>query len=156
MLDAVAFSQALPEIARAERVADLGTGAGFPGLPIAILNPHVEVRLVDSRRKRHHFQRAAKRALLLDNVIPLLGRSDQIEAVPSEVVVAQAMAEPEVALPLMAEWAGPAATLALPASETAGPPIAPAGWTAPELREYVVPVAQRKRRIWVLERASRV
>ena len=68
VLDAVALSVCLPELSGAKRLADLGTGAGFPGLPIAILNPHLQVHLVDSRLKRNHFQKAVRRELELANV----------------------------------------------------------------------------------------
>lgn len=152
ILDAAALAAAVPEIAEASALSDLGTGAGFPGLPLAILYPKVQVHLVDSRKKRNHFQREARRRLALENVHPILGRVEQVERTPSDVVIAQAMAEPERALALMAPWAGPTGTLVLPASEHATPPASPTGWRAPERREYVVPLVETERRIWLIRR----
>lgn len=50
-----------------ERVADLGTGAGVPGLPLAILRPDVHVTLVERVAKKVAFLRAAVDALGLSN-----------------------------------------------------------------------------------------
>ena len=77
VVESVALCGALPEV---ESLVDLGSGAGFPGLPIAILRPECHVRLVDSRRRRHHFQREATRALGLDNVDLVLGRAEEVQA----------------------------------------------------------------------------
>ena len=59
VLDAVALEPLLPA---ASRVADLGSGAGFPGLPLAVLREDTAFVLVESRERRHHFQRAEDRA----------------------------------------------------------------------------------------------
>lgn len=45
----------LKEIPKNAKVADIGTGAGFPGLPIKILRPDIEVALIDSLNKRIKF-----------------------------------------------------------------------------------------------------
>lgn len=152
VLDAIALAKVLPELAGARSLADLGTGAGFPGLPLAILHPHLEVRLVEARQKRNHFQRAARRALDLDHVRPILGRSDRVQALASEVVIAQAMAQPDRAIELMAQWAAPRALLALPASDAGAAPRPPSGFSAARLRSYEVPLTGVRRRLWVLTR----
>jgi len=149
ILDAAALAAVLPELAGSSDIADLGTGAGFPGLPLAILVQDARFHLVDSRKKRNHFQREARRRLALHNVAPILGRSDEVDQVPCDLVVAQAMAEPDRALELMSQWACPTGILALPASEAADPPKPPAGFQAPDLRTYVVPVSGTHRRVWV-------
>lgn len=152
VLDAAALAAVLPELGQAERVADLGTGAGFPGLPLAILFQDVEFRLIDSRKKRNHFQREVRRRLGLRNVHPVLGRSNEVERHPCDLVLAQAMAQPSEALIRMAEWAGPGAVLALPGSDASTPPAVPDGYRSPELRRYRVPETETERRLWLVSR----
>lgn len=149
VLDAAAMARALPELQAATTLADLGSGAGFPGLPFAILNPHLRVYLVDSRLKRHHFRREARRHLGLDHVVSVLGRSDEVQAEACDIVVAQAMTSPQAALSLMAQWAHPRSLLVLPGSENAIQPECPPGIGNIELREYQVPPTGTCRKIWL-------
>lgn len=51
-----------------QTIADIGTGAGFPGLPLAIANPHRHFTLVDSTAKKAKFVEHAAAALQLTNV----------------------------------------------------------------------------------------
>ena len=149
VLDAAALSKTLPELDTASRLADLGSGVGFPGLPIAILRPDLEVALVESRLKRHHLQREARRQLHLTRVISVLGRSDEVELLPSDVVVAQAMTQPSKALELMRPWARPGGLVALPASEESDRLTLPVGFEELSLRHYQVPETGRVRKLWV-------
>jgi len=151
VLDAAALSRQLPELDRAERLADLGSGVGFPGLPIAILRPHLEVALVESRQKRHHLQREARRRLGLARALPIHGRSDEVEIQPSDVVVAQAMTQPERALDLMRPWTRAGGIVVLPTSESAIRPALPDGYDDLGVREYEVPVIHRRRRLWIAQ-----
>lgn len=59
-------------------VIDIGTGAGFPGLPVAIAQPHWTVTLLDSTRKKMMFIEQLLPALQLTNVKPLVGRVEAI------------------------------------------------------------------------------
>lgn len=149
VLDAAALVACLPEISEAQSLADLGTGAGFPGLPISILQPRLQVVLVDSRKKRNHFQREVRRRLSLAHVTPLLGRAEEIPVRSSQIVIAQAMTQPDLALQLMHPWAEIGGLVVLPASEAAVQPVPPQGIAAPELREYQVPESGTLRKLWV-------
>lgn len=73
--DSILFHQAL-DLKPGSRVIDLGTGAGFPGLVLAILNPSVDFTLVDSVGKKVRFLQEVISALSLDNVTALQGRAE--------------------------------------------------------------------------------
>lgn len=55
---------------------DIGTGAGFPGIPIKIAFPHIKVVLLDSLNKRIKFLNEVVEKLNLDNVETLHGRAE--------------------------------------------------------------------------------
>ena len=61
-------SLAIVPYVRGETLADLGSGAGLPGIPLAIFAPQRQVTLVDSNGKKTRFLRAAVRELGLANV----------------------------------------------------------------------------------------
>jgi len=149
VLDAAALCAVVPELASLTSLADLGSGAGFPGLPIAILNPHLDVYLVDSRLKRNHFQREARRRVHAPRVHPVLGRSDEVEAVPCDAVIAQAMTQPEKAFELMIPWVKPGGLVLLPASSGTDEPTTPPEVASLERRSYVVPTTGIRRLLWV-------
>ena len=58
---------------------DVGTGAGFPGLPLAIIKPEMEVTLVDGAGKKIRFIRHVARTLKLENIHPLHQRAEQMD-----------------------------------------------------------------------------
>jgi 16S rRNA (guanine527-N7)-methyltransferase len=147
ILDAVALSQALPE--EPGSLADLGSGAGFPGLPLAVLWPGTRVTLIESRERRVHFQRAAIRALEVRNVRALWGRSDQITREPQDLVIAQALAAPDRALQLLVPWSRPGGLLALPGAEQPPAPAEHPDVTALGVQRYRVPCGGPERTLWL-------
>lgn len=58
------------------RLIDVGTGAGFPGMPLAIARPDLRVTLLDSQRKRCDFLQAAADEIKLQNVTVLHARAE--------------------------------------------------------------------------------
>lgn len=66
----------LLETEKAESVIDLGSGAGFPGLPIALLRPKARVVLIESNGKKTAFLNEVVRALKLENVTVFKGRAE--------------------------------------------------------------------------------
>lgn len=63
-------------IRKAKAIIDVGTGAGFPGLPIAIMNPNVKVTLLDSLNKRINFLNLVVKELGLKNVTTIHSRAE--------------------------------------------------------------------------------
>ena len=59
-----------------KKLIDIGTGAGFPGIPLKILYPHLQVTLLDSLNKRINFLRQVVNELGLENVELLHGRAE--------------------------------------------------------------------------------
>jgi 16S rRNA (guanine527-N7)-methyltransferase len=68
-------------------VIDVGSGAGFPGLPITIWAPHIHLTLIDSNQKKVAFLREVVRALTLTNVDVFAGRAADFPARASTVTV---------------------------------------------------------------------
>ncbi len=72
-------------------VVDLGTGGGFPGIPLAILYPEVQFFLVDSIGKKIKVVEAVKEDLGLTNVRVVWGRVEQLD-VKANLIVTRAVA----------------------------------------------------------------
>lgn len=58
-------------------LADLGSGAGFPGLPIKLVLPQLQVTLIESQNKKATFLKEVARQLKLDGVEVFSGRAEQ-------------------------------------------------------------------------------
>jgi 16S rRNA (guanine527-N7)-methyltransferase len=100
------------------RVADLGSGAGFPGLPIKLWAPHIALTLIESNHKKATFLREVTRALTLTDVNILNIRAqDLIEDLPTtglfDVVTLRAVERFEDTLPTAATLLAPSGRLAL-------------------------------------------
>ncbi len=73
-------SLAVMPFIQGHRVADIGTGAGLPGIPLAIFSPDVEFTLVDSNSKKTRFVQQAILELKLKNVKVIYSRVENIQA----------------------------------------------------------------------------
>ena len=60
----------------AKRIIDIGTGAGFPGIPIKVIKPEIEVVLLDSLNKRVNFLNEVINELNLKNITAIHGRAE--------------------------------------------------------------------------------
>ena len=90
-LDSILYLKALEEIAsprhagarndRREvlKIADAGTGAGFPGIPIKIIKPELDMTLIESSRKKSIFLRHIIRILKLNGISVLNNRIESLE-----------------------------------------------------------------------------
>jgi 16S rRNA (guanine527-N7)-methyltransferase len=92
-------------LGKAERIADLGSGAGFPGLALAVALPGAEVSLIESQRRRCEFLERVCSAAGIENARVVWTRAEEWHAGASrnDVVVARALAPQTVVL----EYAAP-------------------------------------------------
>lgn len=84
----------LPHLGAAASVVDVGTGPGFPGIPLAIARPDIRVTLLDSSHKKCTFLEQARTQLGLANVEVVCERVEQWKpAQRYDAVVSRAFAE---------------------------------------------------------------
>ena len=80
---------------------DVGSGAGFPGIPLAIVEPSLKITLLESNGKRISFLKEVKRVLSLDNVEIIQGRAEELGAREKfDFVTARAVKELNILLEL--------------------------------------------------------
>ncbi|WP_019851601.1 16S rRNA (guanine(527)-N(7))-methyltransferase RsmG [Desulfitobacterium sp. PCE1] len=101
-------SLALVSFIQGNKLADIGTGAGFPGIPLKILLPEVEVYLVDSLAKRLDFLEVVIEELELKKVKTIHARAEDFARDPKyretfDCVTSRAVAR----LPVLLEYAVP-------------------------------------------------
>lgn len=143
----------LPFVKDSKRLLDIGSGAGFPGIPLKIAAPQLEVTLLDSVEKKVHFMRHIIRTLGLKGIEATYGRAEDpkiIERYGSlfDCVISRAFAELgkllELSLPFVAKGGsiiaikGPAFDREL--EEARGV----RGVEGPEIHEIKVPFEDRK------------
>jgi 16S rRNA (guanine527-N7)-methyltransferase len=138
-------------------VADVGTGAGFPGLPLAIVQTQRQFTLIDAVDKKLRFIDHMVRELGLSNVQSRHARVEQMQAVAAfDTVIARAFAP----LPRLVEWVAPLCNEATrviamkgqwPEPREAGP--LPQGWSIQKVEAVKVPGLDAARHLIVLQRA---
>jgi 16S rRNA (guanine527-N7)-methyltransferase len=144
LLDSLAVN---PEL-QGTMIADVGTGAGFPGLPLAVLNPERRFTLIDSAGKKIRFVSHVAHALGLTNVEALHVRVESLRPEnPFDTVVTRAFAPLPEMLEKVAPLCGPAThVLAMkgkwPREEIAAIPV---GWRVVRSRDLVVPGLKESR-----------
>jgi 16S rRNA (guanine527-N7)-methyltransferase len=96
------------------RVADLGSGAGLPGLPIKLWAPHIALTLIESNHKKATFLREVARTLILTDVNVHAGRAETLATQSSfDLVTLRAVERFADILPIAARLLTPAGRLAL-------------------------------------------
>ena len=152
LLDSLA---ALPYL-DAARLADVGSGAGLPGIPIAILRPGLPVVLVESSGKKARFLRTAQRELGLGNVTVVETRIERWQPEPGpDSVVARALAPLPELCALVQPWlpgSGRLYALKGPKAEQELEALPP-GFELERSHRLVVPGLDAERWLHVLHRA---
>jgi 16S rRNA (guanine527-N7)-methyltransferase len=119
-LDALACAALItPEVGR---VLDLGSGAGFPGIPLALVRPEVAFTLIEASRKKTSFLRHIVRTLGLANATVVLGRAELLDGGASlagafDLALARAVAPPAEQARLVRPYLVPAGVFLLQAGE---------------------------------------
>ena len=148
-------SLAMHPFAKAGTLADLGTGPGLPGIPLAIAHPALQVTLVESNGKKARFLREAVRTLQLSNARVAESRIEALDLPAAfDAITARALAT----LPLILELGGhllkPRGRLlamkgALPTDEIAA---LPPGWRVERIEPLDVPGLSAERHLVVVTR----
>lgn len=101
LADSLLFAAGWDHPTPPDRLADLGSGAGLPGIPLAVLWPETRVHLVERKGRRMDLLRRAARLLSLENVSLEAGDADRLE-LNVEMVVVRAVGP----LHKVREWVG--------------------------------------------------
>jgi 16S rRNA (guanine527-N7)-methyltransferase len=133
-----------------ERILDVGTGAGFPGLPLAIVNPSRQFTLLDSTAKKLKFIEHVAALLELPNVQTVHTRAENFRpAQRFDIVLSRAVGPVEQ----FVKWAGHLVVgggrlLAMkgrdPAAEVAN---LPSGWKLAAVHRLIVPALDEERHL---------
>jgi 16S rRNA (guanine527-N7)-methyltransferase len=94
-------------------VLDIGSGAGFPGLPLKLWAPAISLTLVESNHKKAAFLREVIRALTLTYVNVITDRAETLADTPADVVTLRAVERFDAILPIAARLVSPSGRLAL-------------------------------------------
>ena len=103
---------------------DLGSGAGFPGLPLAIARPNARLTLVESRRRRIEWLERCISDLNLSNCSVIGARVENAAGMDARVITARAFAPFAKLLRLSARFSTPATVWLLPKGRSAAQELA--------------------------------
>jgi 16S rRNA (guanine527-N7)-methyltransferase len=153
----------LPLLREARRIADLGSGAGLPGLVLAAALPEARVVLVESVRRKAQWLEATVERMGLGNVEVRALRAEELPRGGFDAVTARALA----ALPVLCEYAAPLLEpggvlvawkgAVEPAEEADGRAAAPLlGLSEPEVVAVTPYEGSRNRTLWVFRRIGEV
>lgn len=92
---------------------DLGSGAGFPGLPMKIWSPQTKITLIESSHKKAAFLREVIRTLTLKDIDVFPGRAEGFPPASAELVTLRAVERFDEILPIAAALLAPKGRLAL-------------------------------------------
>ena len=147
LLDSLAMQ---PFVRGLRTLADLGTGPGLPGIPLAIATPGLQVTLVESNGKKARFLREAVRQLGLGNVQVAESRIEAFRpGTHFDAITARALATLPLILELGGHLPGPAGRLLAMKGVVPDEEIAtlPAGWRLAAVHPLRVPGLDAERHL---------
>ena len=147
LLDSLAMHAHLDGIGT---LADLGTGPGLPGIPLAIVHPGLQVTLVESNGKKARFLREAARQLKLGNASVVESRIEAFDAPGRfDAITARALATLPLILQLGGHLLQPQGRLLAMKGVVPGDEIAalPAGWRVAAVHPLRVPGLDAERHL---------
>ena len=147
LLDSLAMQ---PFVRGLRTLADLGTGPGLPGIPLAIATPALQVTLVESNGKKARFLREAARRLGLDNVQVAESRIEAFQpGTHFDAITARALATLPLILELGGHLPGPGGRLLAMKGVVPDEEIAtlPAGWRLAAVHPLRVPGLDAERHL---------
>ena len=153
LLDSLSVQSAL----HGTTVADVGTGAGFPGLPLAVVEPGRRFTLIDSNNKKVRFVSHAAHLLGLSNVTAVHSRSESFKAAkPFDTVIARAFAALPELLELVAPLCGPQTRVLAMKGKRPDNEIAnvSSAWSVLDVRALSVPRLNEERHLVTLQRVE--
>jgi 16S rRNA (guanine527-N7)-methyltransferase len=147
----------LPKLVRGSSVCDVGTGAGYPGVPMKILRPDLRLTLLDSLNKRVMFLEESCRTLGLEDITCRHARAEEVKDARFDVVIARAVAALPKFLPWTARLLAPGGRLVLLKGPNMAAELAEAapvakrlGLRQQETRELTLPDAEHSGRTLVV------
>lgn len=138
-------------LSRSATIVDIGTGGGFPGVPIAIWRPDLSVTWLEPRKKRAEFLGHVSRAVPVENAQVLAGRASGLPATGFDFATARAV---PVAGGVFGEarFLRPAGAILL---WTTGPEMLPSGLARAGFRRVeVLPIPESRRRVIAVYRRT--
>lgn len=162
LLDSAYVEKFIPK--EAETLIDVGTGAGFPGVPVKILRPQLEVTLMDALEKRLLWLEEQGENMNLEQLFTLHGRAEELTRDPSfrevfDVATARAVADlsilSELVLPFVKVGGRFLAMKSIESDEEtqkAKEAISLLGGEIVEIHDYVVPQMEVKHRLIVIDK----
>lgn len=100
-------------IAGEHTLLDVGSGAGFPAIPIAVSRPDVQVTALETNQKKSVFLKEAKDEIGLGNLVVVTARVEEFDWSGYELLTSRALDRAEAVLPLIIQRLSPRQTLML-------------------------------------------